>query len=42
MHSDWMVVRIVLSTLAAVVVWTLLIALLVSWISDHVHHRHAP
>ena len=41
MLPDWMVARIVLSTIAAVVVWTLLIAMLVSWIRDHEHHRHA-
>lgn len=41
MYSDWMIVRIVLSTLASVVVWTLILAMLVAWMRDRHHHRHA-
>ena len=41
--GGWMIAPMVLSTIAAVVVWTILVGLLVAWIRDHHnhHHRHA-
>ena len=42
MFPGWMIAQMLLSAIAAVVVWTILVGLLIAWIRDHRHHhRHA-
>ena len=40
MYAGWMIAGMFLGALAAVIVWTLIIALLVTWIEER--HRHHP
>ena len=39
MYAGWMIAGMVLASIAAVIVWTMLIALVVTWYEDR--HRHA-
>ena len=41
MYTGWMIVGMVLGALAAVIVWTLIVAVLVAWVEDR-HQRHHP
>jgi hypothetical protein len=41
MYSGWLVAGIVLSTIASVVVWTMILSMLFSWLRGRHHHRHA-
>ena len=41
MYTGWMIAGMVLGALAAVIVWTLIVALLVTWVEDR-HQRHHP
>ena len=38
MYAGWMIAGMVLGALAAVIVWTLIVALLVTWIEERHHH----
>jgi len=42
MYSGWMIAGMFLAAMAAVVVWTLLMALVVTWIEDRHRRHHAP
>lgn len=39
MYAGWMIAGMVFGALAAVIVWTLIVALLVTWAEDR-HQRH--
>jgi hypothetical protein len=39
MYGGWMIAGMVLGAIAAVIVWTLIVALVVTWVEDR--HRHA-
>lgn len=42
MYAGWMIAGMVVSAIAAVIIWTLIVALLVTWVADRHRHRHAP
>ena len=41
MYAGWMIAGMVLGAIAAVLVWTLIVALLVTWVEDRNDHHHA-
>lgn len=40
MYAGWMIAGAVLGAIAAIVVWTLIIALVVTWIEERHQHPH--
>jgi hypothetical protein len=42
MYAGWMFAGALLGAIAAIIVWVLLIALVVTWVEDRHRHRHAP
>lgn len=42
MYAGWMIAGMLLGAIAAVIVWTLIVALFVTWVEDRHRHRHAP
>ena len=43
MYAGWMIAGYLLGAIGAVIVWTLIVALVVTWVEErHQHHRHAP
>lgn len=42
MYAGWMIAGMVLGAIAAVLVWTLIVALLVTWVEErNQNHHHA-
>jgi len=42
MYAGWMIAGMLLGAIAAIAVWALIVALLVTWVEDRHQHRHAP
>ena len=40
MFTGWMIAGMLLGGIAAVIVWTLIVVLIVTWYEDR-HHKHA-